>query len=103
MSQQQHATLTAGSELPLDRCPHCGVGRPRISFMHRWQLTPYNGGQRFWTVYHCSTCGGVVAVESAREAGDVIAMFPSARTIDESIPDRARRHLREAMDTLSSP
>ena len=30
-------------------------------------------------------------------------MFPSARTIDESIPDRARRHLREAMDTLSSP
>jgi hypothetical protein len=30
-------------------------------------------------------------------------MFPSARTIDESIPERARRHLREAMDTLSSP
>lgn len=30
-------------------------------------------------------------------------MFPKGRTINENIPDRARRHLREAMDTLSSP
>src|SRR5688572_28133622 len=101
MSQQ--VTLTAGNELPLDRCPHCGISRPRISLLQPWITAPYTGGQRWWKVYQCSTCGGVVTVQSSVENGPVVAMFPQGRTIDESIPDRARRHLREAMDTLSSP
>jgi len=103
MSQQQPAPLTAGNELPLDRCPHCGIGRPRISLVHATSTSPYGGGQRWWKVYQCSTCGGVVTAESLIENGPVRTIFPQGRTIDESIPDRARRHLREAMDTLSSP
>lgn len=100
----ENSAIKAGNELPVDRCPHCSVKKPRISLVHRFSTSPYSGGQRYWIIYQCSTCGGVVTVRTATDkSGDVVEMFPSARSIDGSIPERAQRHLQETVDTLQSP
>lgn len=95
--------ITAGNELPLDRCPHCGVKHPRISVVGKWNLSPYRGGIRYWGAYQCATCAGLVSAESSVENGPVTGMFPAPRIIDASIPGRAQKHLQEAIDTLHSP
>lgn len=44
--------------LPLERCTHCGIARPRLNLWYQQPTTDSEGhGKRFWTTYICSTCG----------------------------------------------
>jgi hypothetical protein len=58
---------------------------------------------RFWKIYQCGRCGGVVSASSDSDMGVVKEIYPQSPAIDESIPDRARSFLIQAIDTIHAP
>jgi hypothetical protein len=91
-------------QLALDRCPHCGVDCPSLKGVWETETTAYNGAyKRYWIVYECSRCGGLITAFSEHSTGYVKEIFPGAGVLEDSIPDRARSYLQQAIDSLHSP
>ena len=59
--------------------------------------------RRFWRVYACERCGGVVTAYSDREGGPVVRVFPEPVGVDEELPSPAREYLIQARDSLAAP
>ena len=59
--------------------------------------------KRFWRAYRCVSCAGVVLAESAENDGVITRMVPTPETVDENIPERARKYLQQALDSLNAP
>lgn len=102
----QDLPFSLGGQLPLNRCPHCGVAKPNIG--RKWgpsATTAHHGAnKRFWAAYECATCGGVLLAGSKHgKDGTVSEMYPAARGPHPALPDDAQRYLREAIETLNSP
>ena len=97
-------------QLEIDSCPHCGRANPTLQ---RWGdpfLTDTNtrGNRRFWGVYVCRSCGGVVSAYAQRTNDDpltseVVENYPSVAVIDNSIPEKPREYLRQGQNTLHAP
>lgn len=92
------------------RCPHCGIANPLLA--RQWQspnpLPRGDGGLASrWAAFACSTCGSVVAAKGT--PGDnvanpeIVAVFPEAKDAHPDLPDRARRYLQQAYDSLVAP
>jgi hypothetical protein len=94
-----------GSQLDLDRCPFCNVDMPNLTNKYQLVTDDYKGRKRrFWRFYICTRCGGIVTAASTGgwDIG-VTEMYPSPSTISETIPEPARRYLKQALQTLNSP
>lgn len=90
--------------LALTRCPHCHVDRPSLFTMVNFPTSGTAGGERrFWRVYACERCGGVVTAYSDREGGTVVRVFPEPVGVDEELPSPAREYLIQARDSLAAP
>lgn len=91
--------------LPLERCPRCGVKSPLLSNVSGGKTAAYDGNnERFWAVFQCSQCGGMVLGESPKRPKDYTQeIFPSLPTVHHSIPERARHYLGEAYEALHTP
>lgn len=59
--------------------------------------------RQVWGIYVCRRCGGVVAAKSNNPGAAVQAYYPSASTVDDSIPDRARTYLQQSHESLHVP
>lgn len=93
-----------GSQLELDRCPHCSVDRPTLSRVGVSDTRNYkNENQRHWGFYACARCGGVVSAAAAGENHPVSEIYPPAFDIHADIPARARSYLKQAVNSLHSP
>lgn len=91
-------------QLALNRCPHCGVDSPSLQGVWTTSTTAHNGHyKRYWIVYACSRCGGLVTAFSQKPNGYVEEIFPGTGTLDEAIPNPARSYLQQAIDSLHSP
>ena len=94
-----------GSQLAMDRCPHCNVARPSLNL--QWQNGTKNFAginPRFWSIYACATCGGMVMACSPNDQQhDVTDTWPSAQTVADVVPDRAREFLAQAIASLHAP
>lgn len=91
-------------QLDIGRCPHCGVANPTLENTFAFDTRNYKGNNhRFWRVYVCKTCGGLVTATSNQQSGSVIEMFPAMRTVDESIPAAAKSYLGQAMESIHAP
>lgn len=90
--------------LRLDRCPHCGIARPFLQNRHHIKTEDSEGrNSRMWVFYACTTCGGIVMI-SGRELGKPIdQIFPDTPTLAETIPDKARELLNQAINSLHAP
>jgi hypothetical protein len=89
------------NEFAVHRCPHCGVHTPRLGLIQKTRTTAYDGSnERYWAFYLCSTCGGIVTAASNKEEGDAYEMYPRWEGVDESLPERVKHYLQEAMSTL---
>ncbi len=92
------------NHLDLPRCPHCGVNSPNL---HRSQIFETNNSDKterqVWAIYICQRCGGVVSAKSTNPQAAVQAYYPSASTVDDAIPDRARAYLQQAHESLHVP
>jgi hypothetical protein len=93
------------TQLDLDRCPHCNVDRPNLRFLKsEFQSTSYSGSnKRFWRIYACERCGGLVTAWAHAWDQNVVAMYPSATEVDVAIPERAKEYLVQALNSLGSP
>jgi len=92
--------------LPLERCPHCHTDRPTLELRHRLKTNNYKEtNNRIWGFYECKRCGGIISLAFRIFPGQRIfdMMFPKSITLDDSIPERAKHHLQEAINCLHSP
>jgi len=91
-------------QLDLSRCPHCKIDHPNLG-LHTYMVTNNFAGinARYWGVYQCRRCGGVITAAAKNERGEVVEMYPQALQLDEAIPDRARNFLDQAINTIHAP
>jgi len=92
------------NQLEIEKCPHCNVDKPNLLCVSTFETISYDGAEkRFWKVYYCKRCGGAVTAFSGRDAGNVINMYPQKTEVDESIPEKARKYLEQAINSLHAP
>lgn len=91
-----------GPNLPLSRCPHCGVAKPFLDGSHT--LTTGGGqSERIWRMFVCFVCSGVVLAVCFKNAPLIHDIYPSLRVFDASIPDCAREYLKQAQESVAQP
>lgn len=98
--------MNQGNQLPLNRCPHCNIAKPLLNRIWGPANTKgfANSNQRCWSTYNCQSCGGVVLACSPQDqTHNIINSWPSPRNVDESVPDRAREFLEQAIASLHAP
>jgi hypothetical protein len=93
--------------LPLSRCPHCRVDSPNLSCFNRFNTNSSEAqNPREWGFYQCARCGGVVTAWAM--AGTTTPVmprehFPGEKQLDDSIPERARAYLDQAISSIHAP
>lgn len=92
-----------GSQLDLPRCPHCNVDTPNLRFAGQAGTQTFDNRTRYWRMYACTRCAGIVTAESVGWDMEVTMMFPTPASVSADIPDRARTYLDQAINALSSP
>ena len=97
--------LYLANRLDLDSCPHCAVDRPNLSaVIADIHSADYLGGhERIWRVYSCARCGGQILAGREARSAIVTEIYPKLDDIDESIPEKAREYLRQAVGSLKTP
>jgi len=102
--------MKLGNSLPLARCPHCNIAHPSLDFANAVD-TESNAkeNQRRWITYQCATCGGLtMAVASYLNVrnhilDDISDIWPTPQTVHESIPERAKAYLEQAIASIAAP
>lgn len=90
--------------LEISICPHCGVNTPNLEQRNGFETNSSdNSNKRFWRIYVCSRCGGVVTAFSNTGIGQVVDYFPSVKEVDEYIPENARAFLQDAIACIHVP
>src|SRR4051794_36893403 len=88
----------------LQRCPHCNVDRPSLTFWNQIETTNFdNTKKRIWRFYQCRRCGGFVTAAAPGADQEATEIYPSSVDTDPAIPERARSYLSQALNSLSSP
>ncbi len=92
------------NQLELDRCPHCGVDRPRLTGTFHTETKDHRGENiRLWRAFTCGRCGGVVIAAAAAHGMPVLEMYPAPTEVDEAIPATAKAYLSQALSSLHAP
>ena len=91
------------SQLVLSRCPHCGVDKPNIAYLWQTEQIAFNAQRRYWRVYACARCAGLVTAEAPGMDHETIRIFPVPQDVSEDLPARARSYLDQAIGSLSAP
>jgi Domain of unknown function (DUF4145) len=92
---------------PLNRCPHCRIDKPNLSLLNQVQTQDSEGtNSREWGFYKCARCGGIVTAWAPSVANRLLRpgqWFPGEKQIDDSIPERARAYLDQAISSIHAP
>jgi len=92
------------NQLTLDRCPHCSISKPNVVLKTNFETESYDKGyKRVWGIYACTSCGGVITASSYDWGQDVREIYPRIKTVDNSLPTKARVFLHQANETIHSP
>lgn len=92
------------THLTLKRCPHCRVDNPNVIEVFRTETRDFNDDNvRFWKIYKCARCGGLVTAAAISATSEVSELYPAQIEVDDSIPDKAKAFLRQAIDSLHAP
>lgn len=92
----------------VSRCPHCGIANPLLVgvWASDGPLPRGDGNKSYcWACYICTSCGSAITAkgEYLGSVFEVPAIFPSAKSAHEDIPEPARRFLQQAFDTIHAP
>jgi hypothetical protein len=91
-------------QLEINQCPHCGVNSPNLNTVHVMETESRLGKKkRYWHVYVCQRCGGVVVAAAEAINGEVVEIHPTVVEIDDSIPNPAREYLSQAAGSIHAP
>mgnify|MGYP006295182945 FL=1 len=92
------------NHLKLARCPHCSTSSPDIAMEQEFNTTnSENGHQRVWAFYVCQHCGGALIGSRRPNSRAALEIFPPPETVHESIPEKARVFLEQAIESLHVP
>ena len=91
------------TQLVLPRCPHCGVDKPNVAYLWQTEQIAYNMQKRYWRVYSCARCAGVVTAEAHGMDQETIRILPAPQDVSDDLPERARAYLDQAIGSLSAP
>lgn len=91
------------TQLNLTRCPHCNVDSPSLNCAASLEPTSYTGARRYWRIYICTRCAGVVSALAQGWDHEVQETYPASQDVSEDLPSRARAYLDQAINSLSSP
>ena len=91
-------------QLPLTRCPHCSTDQPSLTHLGSYETTD-NYGQRcrFWSVYKCARCGGLVTASAEKDGHVVKECYPGTEQVNAAIPSPAIDYFRQAMESIHAP
>ena len=90
--------------LIIERCPHCNVDKPNLTLVSHFETNSYNKmNKRQWKAYSCQRCGGVTTAWAYPSNMEIRQMFPDSLKVDDSIPDRAKAYLNQAIDSKHAP
>ncbi|KIF65453.1 hypothetical protein NX10_00915 [Pseudomonas fluorescens] len=99
-----------GNSLALARCPHCNIAAPLlVQIANTETVNDRRMNARQWVVYRCNTCGGAtmavapVIDKSRNQWGEVTDIWPTPQTVHDSIPDRAKAYLQQAIASIAAP
>jgi hypothetical protein len=99
----------------VERCPQCNVAHPLLTQLWKSSPTSVEGSKdkQLWAAYQCSKCERITLAEghpAPLVAGKlheahwlIIRLHPSERQVADTLPDEARRYLKQAIDTLFAP
>ncbi len=91
-------------KLVIDRCPHCSIANPNLNQIYRKDTTDHEGkNQRFWILYVCNKCGGMVIANAWNYGQKTIQIFPSSTEISNDVPDRAKIFLEQSIASIHAP
>lgn len=91
-------------QLVMERCPHCSVANPQLNAQSTFETKDHsNRIARWWRVYVCATCGGVVTAWSLQQNKNVVQIFPTNQTVNEDIPGKANTFLQQAIASIHAP
>ncbi|MDD5031601.1 MAG: DUF4145 domain-containing protein [Patescibacteria group bacterium] len=92
------------NQLDLGRCPHCNVDSPNLFVVAQINTNAHSGGNlKYWKVYKCIRCGGLVTSSSKDPDGQVLEIFPNSTKIEDTIPEKAKNYLSQALNSLHAP
>ncbi|MEO6832647.1 MAG: DUF4145 domain-containing protein [Chitinophagaceae bacterium] len=91
--------------LKISKCPHCSVDKPNLSScIGTFNTTADDDSNtRYWNVYVCASCGGVVTACSLQQAGFVQSFYPGIGRLDDILPSRVKAYLQQAIDSTFAP
>lgn len=96
--------VALNEQLELERCPHCSVARPVLNKAFQGESKNHSGeNQRFWRIYKCSSCGGMITAWARQFNLPAVQIFPAPVAVEEEIPERPRCYLQQAIDSIFTP
>lgn len=91
------------TSLHLPRCPFCNIDNPNLTFAGECIPQDANGDKRYWRVYTCKRCAGLVSAVANGFDHDVRFHYPSTQSVSDDIPERPKAYLSQAHLSLSAP
>ncbi len=93
------------NHLRISRCPHCLISNPNLSGLIPEFSTKEDNATnlRYWRVYICARCGGVVTAYCNEVIRNVVKYYPEIETVNESLPAKVRTFLQQAIDSTFAP
>src|ERR1017187_4693417 len=88
------------TKLDLSRCPHCNVDSPNLNYVGQFDTADYQNNHRYWRIYACGRCAGIVTATAPSWDHEVKTIYPSSLDVSGDIPDRARAYLDQAINSL---
>jgi hypothetical protein len=102
--------MTNGAQLLLEQCPQCKISRPVLLAIHSANTVSFDGSNsRIWTVYKCSTCGGVTLTVAAFLPSNpglqhpIQSIWPAPVSVPIELPSRAQQYLKQAHQSRHAP
>ncbi len=93
------------NHLKINRCPHCLINNPNLSSMIPEFITREDNStnERFWRVYICARCGGVVTAYCTEQTRQVVRYYPEVETVSEGLPTKVATYMQQAIDSTFAP
>ena len=93
------------NHLKISRCPHCSISNPNLSgLIPEFNTREDNSSNlRYWRVYICSRCGGVVTAYCNDQSRMVVKFYPEIESADAALPPKVRTFFQQAIDSTFAP
>jgi hypothetical protein len=96
--------MKLGQRLELKRCPHCDIANPNVTKVHEFMSNNTSkNNARTWKTYMCEDCGGAIIGSRNNQYVTALEIFPASKSVDKSIPDKAKQFLSQSLETIHAP